>query len=287
MSEMRYALVTGGNAGIGFETVKELCKLGYFVTITTRSFDKGEDAKVAVLKEVPSAQVDHLVMELKDLSSVKAAALHYLSLQRPLHLLINNAGIMNVPFERTVDGFESQFQVNHLGHFLFVHHLLPLLRQSGGGRVVNLSSRAHMRWNAPLNVDEMATESPESYDGLGVYGRSKLCNIYFSKSLAKRFPVQDGVTFNSLHPGLVDTKLLNTVSGLSSQAIPVSEGCKCSLYVATSAEVEGVSGQYFHESKVATDPNLISRIAASDEEAEKLWSLSLKLVGIKEEDYGL
>ncbi len=154
--------------------------------------------------------------------------------------------------------------------------------------MVSLSSRAHMRWNGPLNPDTLATTEGERYDGMTVYGRSKLCNIYFSRYLAKKFPYAESkIAFNSLHPGLVDTKLLNTFAGLSASAIPVSEGCRCSVHVATAPEIEGVSGEYFHESAVATNPSHISAVAQSDADAETLWHLSLKLVGIRDEDYGV
>ncbi len=284
----KYAIVTGGNAGIGLETVKELAKKVYYITFTARSVEKGDEAKLVVQAEVPGAQLDCLVMELADLSTVKSAAQEYVASGKPLHLLINNAGIMNVPYQLTVDGYESHFQVNHLGHFLFTHHLLPVMRRSGGGRVVNVSSRAHMRWNQPLNVNTMATAQGETYDGMTVYGRSKICNIYFSAYLAKKFPFEEShIAFNSLHPGLVDTKLLNTFKGLSASAIPVSEGCRNSIHVATAPEIEGVSGEYFHECAVANNPSFISSNAQSASEAAKLWELSLKLTGIKDEDYGM
>jgi NAD(P)-dependent dehydrogenase (short-subunit alcohol dehydrogenase family) len=161
------------------------------------------------------------------------------------------------------------------------------MRRSGGGRVVNLSSRAHMRWDAPIDPAVLATAQGEIYEGMTIYGRSKLCNIYFSTHLAKKFPFAESkITFNALHPGLVDTKLLNTIPGFKSQAIPVSDGCRCSVYVATSPEIEGVTGEYFHDSAVATNPSFISSVAKSETEAAKVWELSLKLVGIRDEDYG-
>ena len=115
---MAYALVTGGNAGMGLATCVELCKLGYYVTLSARSSEKGDEAVHHVRSICPEAKVNFLTMELASLESVRDFASAYKALGAPLHLLINNAGIMNTPYHMTVDGFESQFQVNHLSHFL-------------------------------------------------------------------------------------------------------------------------------------------------------------------------
>mmetsp|Transcript_20601 Transcript_20601/g.22404 ORF Transcript_20601/g.22404 Transcript_20601/m.22404 type:complete len:315 (-) Transcript_20601:3614-4558(-) len=284
---LRYALVTGGNAGIGFETAKELCRQGYYVSISARSTEKGSEAVQLISQDVPGARIGFFVLELNSLDSVRSFANDYISSNLPLHLLINNAGIMNTPFEITKDGFEAQFQVNHLGHFLLTHYLLPIIQKSGGGRVVNVSSRAHMRWSGPLRLETVRTETAATYDGWGSYARSKLSNILFSRKLAKKFPLEtSGITFNALHPGLVDTKLLNVAPGLSAQAIPLSEGIKCSVYAATSPEVERVTGKYFHNSAETIDPNFITKEAQSDAYAEQLWTESLRWVGLTDEAYG-
>jgi NAD(P)-dependent dehydrogenase (short-subunit alcohol dehydrogenase family) len=298
--EFKYVLITGGNAGIGLETARELCRLGgYHVTITARNDEKANDAITSIKSTIPDAQIGYMTMELKELSSVRAMAEHYIASSLPLHILINNAGIMNTPFEMTKDGFEAQFQVNHLGHFLLTHYLLPILRETNEKdrkemavgdpcRVINVSSRAHMRWSGPLHLETVRTESASTYDGWGCYGRSKLANILFACKLAKKFPLeQSGITFNALHPGLVDTKLLDVAPGLSNSAIPLSEGIKCSLFAATSEEVKTVSGSYFHDSAIAKDPNVISKEAKSDELAEDLWKESLHFVGLTDEIYGM
>lgn len=284
---MIYAIVTGGNAGMGIETAKELCKLGYNVTITARSKDKGEMAVSEISSAISGANVQYTLMECKSLKSVASCAKLYIEKGLPLHLLINNAGIMNTPFEMTEDGIEAQFQVNHLSHFLFTHYLLPVIIKSGGGRVVNVSSRAHMRWSQPLDMNEVTTTTADSYDGWGAYGRSKLSNILFTRLLAKKFPLGESkVNFFSLHPGLVDTKLLNVSAGLKAQAIPIEEGIKTCMLAATSPDVANISGEYFHDCAVTHDPRNISSYAQSDEEAMKLWIGSLKLVGLSDLDYG-
>lgn len=284
---LKYAIVTGGNAGLGLETAKELCRLGYFVTISARSEDKALEATATIKAAHAESQVDFIIMELKSMSSVTSFAQEYIRRGRPLHVLVNNAGIMNTPYEMTEDGFEAQFQVNHLSHFLLTHLLLPVIRSSGGGRVVVVSSRAHMRWSRPLEMIAVKHETPETYDGWLAYGRSKLSNILFVRSLAKKFPVATShITFNALHPGLVDTKLLNTASGLRSNAIPVEDGVKTTLFLCTSPEVEGISGLYFQDCAHTTDPNLLSSYATSDVEAHKLWEASLQMTGLTDADYG-
>jgi NAD(P)-dependent dehydrogenase (short-subunit alcohol dehydrogenase family) len=139
-------------------------------------------------------------MDLASLNSVRALANAYLSRLLPLHILINNAGIMNTPFNKTVDGIEAQFQVNHLGHFLLTSLLLPRMLESGG-RVITLSSRAHMRHPQLIDFAAVTGETEFTYNGWTAYARSKLSNILFSRALAKRFPLTEtNITFNSLHP---------------------------------------------------------------------------------------
>jgi len=166
-------------------------------------------------------------------------------------------GIMATPFEKTVDGFESQFQVNHLAHFLLTHHLLPLLTSTGKARVVNLSSRAHLRWQSEMNMSDIVIVTEDTYDRWLSYGRSKLCNILFTKALAERFPYSSsGVTVNALHPGLVNTNLLqNAALGASTiaGAIPVEEGIRSIIFLATAADVEGLSGQYYFDCQVRSN----------------------------------
>jgi NAD(P)-dependent dehydrogenase (short-subunit alcohol dehydrogenase family) len=273
----KYAIVTGGNTGMGLATCVELCKLGYFVTISVRSAEKGNEAVHHVKLACPQANISYLTMELASLDSVKNFASAYLALKIPLHLLVNNAGIMNTPYQMTVDGFEAQFQVNHLSHFLLTHQLLPLLKDTGGGRVINLSSRAHMRQSKPLDMNAVKTETPATYDGWGSYGRSKLCNILFARSLAKKFPLKaSNVTFNALHPGLVDTGLLKTAPGLSAQAMPISEGIQTCMFLATN-----------DSQIVSANPGLTSTLANSAEEADKLWLASLQMIGVSDAGYGV
>ena len=285
-----FAIVTGGNAGMGLITASKLCALDYSVTISVRTKPKGEEAISFIKSKVPDAKIDYIEMELSSFESVTSFARAYLERGNHLNLLVNNAGIMNLPFAMTGDGIEAQFQVNHLSHFLLVHYLLSRLMQSGNGRVVSLSSRAHLRWDGPLdNIISEVTEVTEStYDGWKCYARSKLANILFARSLASRFPqATSGVTFNSLHPGLVATDLLVNGGFTSPSAVSVEEGVVCAMYLSTSPEVANISGKYFHsDCTIPMSSNLVSSQALSDTDAEKMWNASLILCGLTNESYG-
>jgi NAD(P)-dependent dehydrogenase (short-subunit alcohol dehydrogenase family) len=288
---VKFAIVTGGNAGLGLYTAAELCRFGFHVTITVRSERKGEDAVQDIRQRCSTASVDYMLMDLSSLGSVNKFATEYLSRDNRLSLLVNNAGIMNTPFRVTEDGFEEQFQVNHLSHFLLTHRLMPLLRAEQCARVVTLSSRAHLRWNQPVNFEDITKPTANTYDGWSAYGRSKTCNILFSKALAELFPLNEdgsGVTFNSLHPGLVNTGLL-VAGGMSAamiaNAIPVEEGIETTMYLSTSEEVRNVTGQYFANCKVVQG-NEVSKWAQSIEEAHRLFDASMTMCGLSPGTYG-
>lgn len=213
-------LITGGNAGLGFETARELLRQGFEVIITARTTEKGHEAVTNLLRDVPNSKISYEVLELKSLDSVHSFGKKWRESNRSLHVLINNAGIMNTPFEKTSDGLEAQFQVNYLSHFLLTHYVLPSLLSSVSvsipGRVINLSSRAHLRFQRHIDLDDVKSGTEVTYDGWSAYGRSKLASIFFAKELARRFPFEESkIHFSSLHPGLVATKLLDVAPGSS------------------------------------------------------------------------
>ena len=275
-------LITGGNTGIGLETAIQLCKLNYNVIITARSDEKALNAIQNVKNIYKDAKIQYLLVQLDSFKSVKLLAENYLKKYNTLDILINNAGIMALPFKLTEDGIEEQFQVNHLSHFLLTHLLFPLLLKNGNARVINVASRAHLRW---LNSFEEEKVLADAYDPWVCYGRSKCCNILFSRYLAAKFPYEKTkITFNSLHPGLVDTGLLvkanfNPPASLG-KPLDVNDGALTSIFLATDPSVEGISGQYYFKCQIET--NEITSLAQSDEEASKLWETSLKLCNITE-----
>jgi len=291
---MRRALVTGGNQGMGLSTAAALASRHYHVTITVRSNEKGKEAIDAIKQAHPDAVVDYAIMDNAVLSSVKSFAS---SFDAPkLDLVVCNAGIMNTPFAISSDGYEMQYQVNHLAHFLLTHLLLPKLRASGNARVIFISSRAHMRHPQSIDYHGLMnkTEVQAQFQGWTAYGRSKLSNILTAKALAARLPVAtSGVTFFSLHPGLVDTNLLAAGGGGAFQGMDVDDGIKCTLWLATADGLEGKSGSYFHnEVSYFIDPeaqgrgDLMAPIARDSGEATACWTHSLAMLQIAEEAFG-
>jgi NAD(P)-dependent dehydrogenase (short-subunit alcohol dehydrogenase family) len=289
------AIVTGGNAGLGLMTAIELAKVHYSVTISVRSEEKGRAAVEEIKRSVPDADIKFLLLNMSKLSTVDDFVTQYKCIAPPyLNLLVNNAGIMATPFEMTEDGFEAQFQVNHLSHFKLTSLLMPLLkegaRKHGDARVINLSSRAHLRWQSPLDLNAIRTVTASTYDPWLAYGRSKMCNILFTRALERRFSSSStGVSFYSLHPGLVSTALLDKAGlapSVAANAIPVEEGIKTTLFLSTAKDIKDLSGHYFFDKKVVVGTE-ISSWAQSEEEERKLWMGSLEMTGIKEEEYGL
>ena len=177
--------------------------------------------------------------------------------------------------------------MNHLSHFLLIHLLFSKLQASrGGSRVINLSSRAHLRHGGAIDYSLLKAANAQNYDGWHAYGRSKLSNILCAKALAKRYPVaSSGISFFSLHPGLVATELL-TVGGMNkSQGMPVSKGIKCTLHLCTSPEVAGQSGEYYHNEElqfflVTSEKavSIMSDIAQSEGEADACFDMSMGLL---------
>jgi NAD(P)-dependent dehydrogenase (short-subunit alcohol dehydrogenase family) len=182
---MKRAIITGGNAGLGLQQALELSRRRFAVTISVRTADKGIAAVAEIERSVPGSTVDFITLDNNDLSTAYTFAKQFGERHPgPLDVLINNAGIMATPFALTKDGFESQFQVNHLAGFLLTSLLLPQLRAAGSGpageaRVIFLASRAHLRWQRSLDLGEVRAPkaTAESYDAWLAYGRSKTCNI--------------------------------------------------------------------------------------------------------------
>ena len=196
-------IITGANTGIGLETAVDLAKRNARVILACRSLERGETAAVEVRKRSGNDNVVFVQLDLASLDSVRRFAAKILEEEPRIDILINNAGIMALP-ERTLsqDGFEMQFAVNHLGHFLLTNLLLDRIKEAPSARIINVSSKGHIRGN--LDFDNLNSE--KSYVPWVTYGTSKLANILFTHSLAKRLE-GTGVTANSLHPGAIMTEL--------------------------------------------------------------------------------
>lgn len=275
----KIVLITGANSGLGAAAAMELAQMGAQVIMVCRNEDSGRSASQKIKKQVPSAILDLLIADFSAQSSIRSLALQVLERYDRLDVLINNAGAINSKRLTTVDGLEMTFAVNHLGYFLLTNLLLDLLRQSAPSRVINVSSAAHHR--SPLDFNDLQNEV--DYNRWIAYGRSKLANIYFTYSLAKKLE-RDGITVNCMHPGLVATgfgRNGNTDIRFGMRLgrpflLSPKKGAETIVWLASSAEVENVTGKYFEKKRNTRT----SDVSYKTEIAEKLWIASEMLTGL-------
>jgi NAD(P)-dependent dehydrogenase (short-subunit alcohol dehydrogenase family) len=277
-------VVTGGNSGIGLETAAALATMGARVLVTARNADKGRAAVANITQRNDGhAQVQLVVFDLADLASVRRGAAEILEQAPRIDVLVNNAGLVLSERRETVDGYEATFAINHLGPFLLTNLLLDRMRESAPARVVNVASMAHASARKGIPFDDL--QSRQRYRGMRVYGQSKLANILFTLELARRLE-GSAVTANSLHPGTVRTGYGadGDTGGFLALGLKLSgpffltpaKGAQTSIYLASSPEVEGVSGQYFVKCK-PVQPKPPARDADA---AHRLWRVSEELVGL-------
>jgi NAD(P)-dependent dehydrogenase (short-subunit alcohol dehydrogenase family) len=260
-------LITGSTDGIGLETAVQVARTGARVVVHGRSAARVLAAEAAVRAAVDGAQVDGVVGDLSSLAGVRALAAKVLALFPGLDVVVNNAGVYMNAHERTVDGIEVTFAVNHVAPFLLVELLLPRLRERPAARIVNVSSIAHTRGR--VDVDTIADGLP--FSPYGAYAASKLANILHANALARRLEGTN-VVANSLHPGVVGTKLLREGFGMNGNDT-VEEGARTSTLLAMSDDLTGVTGQYFVRARVAHPSAAAHDVALQD----ALWSLSTRL----------
>ncbi|KAL8170419.1 hypothetical protein V2J09_022223, partial [Rumex salicifolius] len=284
------AIVTGASGGIGAETSRVLALRGVHVVMGVRNVTAGKEVREKIVKEIPTAKVDAMELDLNSMASVRKFASDYKSTKLPLNLLINNAGVMACPFALSKDGIEQQFATNHLGHFLLTHLLLDNLKKTAKetgreGRIVNVSSEAHrFAYREGIRFDKLNDQS--EYSSWGAYGQSKLANILHANELTQKFKEEGvNVTANSLHPGTIATNLfrhnsfvngaVERIGKLVLKSIP--QGAATTCYVALHPELNGVSGSYFSNSNLAK-PTPMSQ---DSDLGKKLWDFSLNLINPK------
>ncbi|XP_073344425.1 retinol dehydrogenase 11 [Pagrus major] len=274
------AIVTGANVGIGKETAKDLAGRGARVILACRDMAKGEQAARDIMREVRGAKVVARQLDLADTKSICHFAENIYNTEKALHYLVNNAGVAMCPYGTTVDGYEMQFGVNHLGHFFLTFLLLDLLKHSAPSRVINLSSMAHAL--GKIQFDDLSSE--KDYHPIRAYAQSKLANILFTRELAKRTEVL-GVMAYSVDPGFVNTEITRHLMRPIGELVKTfgflikspAEGAHTSIYCIVTPENQMLTGGYYKDCAIATT----SRAGQDDGSALKLWAVSCRLLGIR------
>ncbi|MYW65564.1 SDR family NAD(P)-dependent oxidoreductase [Streptomyces sp. SID8379] len=285
----RGAVVTGANSGIGYVTARELARAGARVVLACRSAERGGAAVDRLRAEVPGADVEFGALDLGDLGSVREFAGTWTG--RPLDLLVNNAGVMALPYGRTADGFETQFGVNHLGHFALTGLLLPSLLDAAAPRVVSVSSGLHALAN--IDIDDLNSE--KQYRRWVAYGRSKTANLLFVHELARR-AADAGLVAAAAHPGYAATSLQARGAQMEGRkgaerfyevgnrvfAQPAETGALPTLHAATAP---GVRSDDFYGPRVMMWRGAPARSwraswTVNDVAGERLWAASERLTGV-------
>lgn len=275
----KICLITGGTSGIGWVAARDLAKLGAEVVLTGRNVKRGARAVDRIRKEDSAAKVEFVPMDLSSLEQVREFSADFAKRHSRLDVLLNNAGTMLLQRRMNQAGLEMTFAVNHLGHFLLTNLLLDSLRASASARVIVVSSGSHYR--AQLNFEDLQNEI--GYNGMKVYGHSKLANILFTYELARRLEGEN-ITVNAVHPGFVSTNLGRDNGWLIHKFIRLAmlaggsaeEGAEAYVYLATSREVAGVTGKYFKQREAIKS----SKSSYDQAAARQLWEASEKLTGL-------
>jgi NAD(P)-dependent dehydrogenase (short-subunit alcohol dehydrogenase family) len=282
------AIITGANTGIGFETALTLANQGYFVVMACRNVKKGEEARDKIIKLVPEAEVIVSQLDLTSLKSIENFSETMCSL-KTLSLLVNNAGVCNLPYSLTDDNFETVFQTNYLGHFYLTAKLFPLLLADENARIVEVSSQSHS--SGTINFDDL--QGKEHYSRLHAYPNSKLAGLLFCFELNRRIQASGlPVISVAANPGYTNTDILlrnNKITSLFFRctnallANTATEGAQSVLIACTGENVKG--GEYYSSTGfLATGKPVLmeaSYLAYDEEVAKKLWEESEKMLNIQ------
>ncbi|WP_370961525.1 SDR family NAD(P)-dependent oxidoreductase [Amycolatopsis sp. cg9] len=286
----RVAVVTGANSGLGLETARVLAEHGAHVVLAVRNLDKGRQAVAHITGRVPGAELGLQRLDLASLESVRAAASELRAAHPRIDLLINNAGVMYTPRQKTQDGFDLQFGVNHLGHFALTGLLLEAMLPAPGSRVVTVSSFGH-RIRADIHFDDLQWD--RSYNRIAAYGQAKLANLMFTYELQRRLAPHGTTIAVAAHPGAAATELqqnlpapLRATASLFLPLVAQSAvmGALPTLRAATATAVTG--GQYYGPSGMGGTrgyPRVVASSARSHDEAvqQRLWAVSEQLTDVK------
>ena len=281
----KVAIITGANTGIGFETALDLAKRGARIIMACKDMKDAEKSAEQIIKQTNNDQIEVEYLDLGDLDAVRSFCAHMNSKLTRLDLLINNAGVMICPYWKTAQGFEMQFGVNHLGHFLLTNLMLGLLKKTESSRVITVSSCAHAF--GTMNWQDLNSE--KNYSPVKAYCQSKLANILFTRELARRLQ-GTGVSAVCLHPGAVRTQIMRYAGVTLIKSYPMIikigyifymlvtkskyEGAMTSIYCSVADEISKFNGYYFSDCA----PKKPTKEARSNEDAKRLWDLSCQMV---------
>ena len=292
-------IITGANSGLGKESAFALAKLGAEIVLAVRDTNKGQSVKNQILNQTPSAVIEVAALDLMDLDSVQKFAASQST--KPIDVLLNNAGIMAVPFEKTKDGFESQMGTNHLGHFLLTELLFDAISRGSNPRIVNVSSSAHRLGKLKTGDINELNVSKENYSPWTVYGNSKLVNLLFTNELVRRLKlVNSNITVAVAHPGyantnlqlvaatkrsgirksveLAVTKLMNIILGQSAANGALPQIAACTWVDIQSGDYLGPRGLF--ESRGKPKKVKMNKAAQDIELAKRVWRTSEELLGV-------
>jgi NAD(P)-dependent dehydrogenase (short-subunit alcohol dehydrogenase family) len=292
-------IITGANSGLGKESAFALAKLGAEIVLAVRDTNKGQSVKNQILNQTPSAVIEVAALDLMDLDSVQKFAASQST--KPIDVLLNNAGIMAVPFEKTKDGFESQMGTNHLGHFLLTELLFDAISEGSNPRIVNVSSSAHRLGKLKTGDINELNVSKENYSPWTVYGNSKLANLLFTNELVRRLKlVNSNITVAVAHPGyantnlqlvaatkrsgirksveLAVTKLMNIILGQSAANGALPQIAACTWVDIQSGDYLGPRGLF--ESRGKPKKVKMNKAAQDIELAKRVWRTSEELLGV-------
>ncbi|CEP09246.1 hypothetical protein [Parasitella parasitica] len=290
----KVVIVTGANSGVGQETARALSSVGAKIIIPCRSLQKSQEAIRYIKETVPNADLIPMELDLSNLSSIKLFSEAFLDLQLPLHILINNAGIMGCPQSTTKDGFETQFGVNYVGHFYLTSLLTEKLKASAPARIVNVSSSGNSIFLGAEGLDFDNLNGEKFYSPYYHYGQSKLANILHAKELQRRFDAENvDITVTSLHPGSVATNLMSRHASLSTivdmfwnmrnYRVSLNErkfrkqvdvGASTNVYCAISPDV--IKGEFYSNNAVNTE--LLNEQGNNPEMAKRLWDVTENMI---------
>jgi NAD(P)-dependent dehydrogenase (short-subunit alcohol dehydrogenase family) len=275
----RVCMVTGATSGIGLKTAEALAKLGATLVLVGRNREKGASTVAHIQEETGNPSLEFLRADLSVQSQVRRLAREFADRYARLNVLLNNAGAFRMRRQLSADGIEMTFALNYLSPFLLTNLLLDTLKTSAPARIINVSSDMHQ--GAQINFQDL--EGERRYSGMKAYGQSKLALVLFTYELARRLEGTQ-VTANALHPGFVATNIYAASGGIVKLVAPLikgmamspEKGAQTSIYLASSPEVVGVSGQYFiKEAPARSAPITYDRAVA-----QRLWEISLQMTGL-------